>query len=88
VLVEAERSAGPVHRRAADRFHDPSRQIRKVLRHAPVARGGSHVGPGELREALPFVVDEILDLDARTGFEDHDLDAFLRKLVAQGAARA
>ena len=86
VLVEAQRGAGPVRRRAADRLDDPGRQVGEVLGDAPAARRGAHVGPGELGEALPFVVDEVLDLDARAGFEDDDLDALLRELVAERAA--
>ena len=39
VLLEAQRGAGPVHGRAADRLDDPGRQVGEVLRHAPVAGG-------------------------------------------------
>ena len=62
VILEAQRGAGPMHRRAADRLDDPCRQIGEVVRHAPRARRGAHVLPGELRETRPFVVDEVGDL--------------------------
>ncbi len=86
VLLEAQRSASPVHRRAADRLDDPRRQVGKIVRHAPGTRRGAHVLPGELGKARPFVVDEIRDLMASAGFQDHHLDALLRKLVAERAA--
>jgi hypothetical protein len=89
VLVEAQRGAGPVRRRTADRLHDPCRKVRKIPGDAPASRCGAHVGPGELGKALPFIVDEVLQFDARAGLKDHDLDALLRKLVAErSAARA
>ena len=75
--------------RATDGLDDPGGQVGKILRDAPASRGGAHVGPGELGKALPFIIDEVLQLDARAGFKDHDLDALLRKLVAErSAARA
>ena len=54
--------------------------------HAPDAGRGAHVGPGELGEALPFVVDEVLNLVAFAGLQDDDLDALLRELVCERAA--
>ena len=75
--------------RTADRLHDPRRKVRKIFCDAPASRCGAHVGPCKLGKALPFIVDEVLQLDARTGFKDHDLDALLRKLIAErSAARA
>src|ERR1700682_6153937 len=72
--------------RSADRFDDPRRQVGEVFTNAPVAGGGSHVRPRKLRETLPFVVDEVLHLDARPGFKDHHLDTFLSQFVTQRAA--
>ncbi len=75
-----------MHRRSADRFDDPGRQIGEVLGDAPAARGRAHIVPRQLRETLPLIVDEILDLGARTGLKDHDLDALLREFVAERSA--
>ena len=61
-------------------------RLGKSLAHAPGARRGAHVRPGELGEALPFVVDEVLDLVARAGLEHDHLDALLRELVGERAA--
>ena len=72
--------------RAADGLDDPGRQVRKILRHAPVAGGGALVLPGELGKRIPLVIDEILVFVAGARLEDDDVDAFLRKLVAQRAA--
>src|SRR6267154_3470182 len=72
--------------RSADRFDDPRRQVGEVSTNAPVAGGGSHVRPRKLRETLPFVVDEVLHLDARPGLKDHHLDTFLSQFVTQRAA--
>src|ERR1700716_2332804 len=72
--------------RSADRFDDPRRQVGEIFTNAPVAGGGSHVRPRKLRETLPFVVDEVLHLDARPGLKDHHLDTFLSQFVTQGAA--
>src|SRR3979490_2035273 len=72
--------------RSADRFDDPRRQVGEIFTNAPVAGGGSHVRPRKLRETLPFVVDEVLHLDARPGLKDHHLDAFLSQFVTQRAA--
>jgi hypothetical protein len=69
--------------RAADRFDDPGRQIGEITRHLPASGGGAHVGPGELGEAVPFVVDEVLELVPVAGLEDHGFDALLGKLVAE-----
>jgi hypothetical protein len=47
------------------------------------------VEPGQLAEAFPFVVDEILGQVAPARFQRHDLDALLRQFVRQHpAARA
>src|SRR5262245_39291247 len=89
MLVEAQRCAGPVRCRTAYRLHDPRWKVWKVRGDAPASRRGTHVGPGELGKAFPFVVDEVLEFDARAGLKDHHLDAFLSKLIAQrSAARA
>ena len=58
----------------------------KVLVHAPGPGRGAHVRPGELGEARPFVVDEILDLVAAARLEDDGLDALQRELGAERAA--
>ena len=59
------------------------------MRHPPGSGGRAHVLPGELGEARPFVVDEVRNLVAVAGLEDHDLDALLGELVAEcSAARA
>src|SRR6476646_9071626 len=86
MLVETQRSAGPVYGRAADGLDDPGRQRREVLGNLPASGCRARVLPGELGEAVPLVVDEVLVLDARAGFQDHDLDALLRELVAERAA--
>ncbi len=89
VVLKAQRGAGPVDRGAAHRLDDPGRQAREVLRHPPVAGGGAGVHPGELAEAVPFVVDVVLRQVAPAGLERHDLDALLRQFVGQHpAARA
>src|ERR1700692_222975 len=75
-----------MHRRSTDRFDDPGRQIGEIPGDAPVARGGAHIRPRQLRETLPLIVDEILQLGARTGLKDHDLDTLLGKLVAERSA--
>src|SRR6202158_4437821 len=75
-----------MHRRSADEFDDPRRQVGEILGSAPVAGCGSHILPRKLRETFPFVVDEVLHLDARPGFKDHHLDAFLSQFVTQSAA--
>ena len=86
VLVEPQRCARPMHRRSADRFDDPGRHIGEIPGDAPVARGRAHIRPCQLREAFPLIVDEILQLGARAGLEDHDLDAFLGEFVAERSA--
>src|SRR5262249_34260837 len=86
VVLQTERGARPMHRRAADRLDDPGRQIGKVAVHTPRARRRAHVLPGQLREAIPFVVNEILDLKALAGFENDDLDALVREFVGERAA--
>ncbi len=73
-------------RGSADRLDDPGRQIGEVLVHPPAAGGRSHVRPCELGEARPFVVDEIREVVTLAGFEHDDLDALLRKFVAERAA--
>src|SRR6202000_1955559 len=89
VLVEAQRGTSPMYRRAADRLDDPRRQGRKILRDPPGARSGARIGPGDLGETVPLVIDEIVVLDARTGLENDDLDTLLRQLIAERAtARA
>src|SRR5262249_54064173 len=60
--------------------------VGKILCDPPASGCGAHVGPGELGKALPLIVDEVLQFDARAGFKDHDLDALLRKLVAERSA--
>ncbi len=86
VFLEAQGRTGPVRRRTAHCLDDPSRKVGKVLRDTPAAAGRAVVEPGELGEAVPFVVDEILVFDTRTGLEHDDVDAFLRQLVAERAA--
>ena len=56
------------------------------MRDPPASRSGAHILPGQLGEAVPFVVDEILDLVPVAGLEDHDLDALLGELVAERSA--
>ena len=71
--------------RSADRFDDPRRQVGEIFGDAPVAGGGSHIRPRKLRETFPFVVDEVLQLDARPSLKHHHFDAFLRQFTAQRA---
>ncbi|ESZ10363.1 hypothetical protein X735_28970 [Mesorhizobium sp. L2C085B000] len=61
-------------------------QIRKILRHPPVAGRRALVRPGELAEGTPLVIDEILVFVTRAGLEDDDIDAFLGEFVAERAA--
>src|SRR6185312_1242871 len=75
-----------MHGRSADRLDDPCRQIWKVAGDTPGAGRRSHVGPRQLREALPFIVDEVLDLGAWSGLKDHHLDTFLSELIAERTA--
>ena len=57
--------------------------------HPPAAGSRAHVLPGELGEARPFIVDEVLEVVALARFENDDFDALLRELVAERApARA
>ena len=86
VLLKPQRRAGPVRRRAADRFHDPRRQIGEILGDAPRARRRARIGPRELREARPFVIDEILVFVALARLEDHHVDALLGQFVAERPA--
>ena len=86
VLLKAQRSAGPVGRCSADCLDDPGGQVGEILRHPPVTGGGAIVEPGELAERVPFVVDEVLVLDALAGFQDDDVDALLGQFVAERAA--
>jgi hypothetical protein len=72
--------------RSTDRLDDPRRQVGEILGDAPVAGCGSHILPRQLRETFPFVVDEVLQLDARPGLKDHNLDALLGQFVTQRAA--
>jgi hypothetical protein len=72
-------------RRAADRLDDPGGKARKVGCNAPAARRGALIEPGKLAERRPFVIDEILVLDAGSGLEANDLDSFLRQLVGKRA---
>ena len=89
VFIEAQRRTGPVHGRAADRLDDPGRQIGEVMRDPPASRSGAHILPGQLDEAVPLVIDEILHLVPVAGLEDHDLDALLGEFIAERAtARA
>ncbi len=86
VILEAQAGAGEMRRRAADRLDDPRRQVGEVARHPPRPGGGAHVEPGELGEAFPLVVDEVLGLVVAAGFEGDDGDALLRQSVAEHAA--
>ncbi len=86
VLLEAQGRTGPVCRRAAHCLDDPGGQVGKVLRDAPAAASRAVVKPGKLGKTVPFVVDEILVFNTRTGLEHDDVDALLRQLVAERPA--
>ncbi len=86
MLLDAQRGAGPVDGRAADRLDDPGRQPGEVARDPPASRGRARVEPGDLAEHLPFVIGEIRDLMPSAGFEDHRVDAFQRQLRAERSA--
>lgn len=86
MLLEAQRSAGPVRGRAADRFHDPGRQVRKIPGYAPVARSRALVFPGELGKGVPLVIDEVVEFVACAGLQDDDVDALLGEFIAERAA--
>ncbi len=90
VRLEAQRDAGPVDGRAANRLDDPRRQVRIGLGVMPAAGRDPLVEPRDLAEHRPFVVLEVGLRIVLAGLENHDLaDAPLRQLVGQrGAARA
>ncbi len=58
----------------------------EVLVNPPAAGGRPHVLPGELGEAGPLVVDEVLVFVTLASLQRDDLDALLRKLIAESAA--
>src|SRR5690606_33538494 len=70
----------------ASRLHDPGGQAGKIVRHAPASRRGALVEPGELRETVPFVIDEVFEFVAFSRFQNNDIDAFLGQFVAERAA--
>src|SRR3546814_12870050 len=75
-----------MHGRAADRLDDPCRQPGEIPGDAPAPRRRALVEPGDLAEARPLVIDEVLDLVAPARLENHHRDALLRQLVAERAA--
>jgi len=74
--------------RAAHCLDDSGRQVREIARNAERARSGAHVGPGQLAEACPFIVDEVRDLVPGAGLENDRLDALEREFGAQRAPPA
>ena len=76
MLLESQRCACPVRGCAANRLDDPGRQVRKVLRDTPATAGRAVVQPGELGKTVPFVIDEVAVFDARSRFQNDDVDAF------------
>ena len=58
----------------------------EVLVNPPVAGGRPHILPGELGEARPLVVDEVLVFVALASLQHDNLDALLRQFVAKRAA--
>ncbi len=86
VLLEAQRGAGPMHGRAADRLHDPGGKAREILGDPPGARRGPLVEPGNPGEHRPFVVLEILHLVAPARFQADDAHALLGEFVGERAA--
>ncbi len=86
VVLEPERRPGPVYGRATDRLDDPGGQAGEILRHPPGARGRPRVGPGELAEARPFVVDVVAGQVAPARLERDHVDTLLRELVRQRSA--
>jgi hypothetical protein len=73
-------------RRAAHRLDDPGRQVGEVLGHPPGSGGRAGVGPGELGEARPFVIDEILDRMPGARFEHNDIHSLLGQFIAKRSA--
>ena len=86
MVLEPDRGPGPMRGGAAHGLDDPRRQAAEVAGHPPVARRLAGVRPGELREAVPLVVDIVLGKVAPAGLEGHDGNALLRQLVGERAA--
>ena len=86
MLLEAQRSAGPVRACTSNRLADPGREFRKILGNAPASGGRALVEPSQLAEGLPFIIDEAGIRLLAACFQHDDLDAFLAQLVGQRAA--
>ena len=84
--LKAQGCTRPMHGGAAHGLDDPGGQAGKVLGHAPVAAGGARVKPGQLAEAVPFVVQVILRQIAAPGLQRDNADALLRQFIGQHAA--
>ena len=54
--------------------------------HTPRARRRAHVRPGQLGEAVPFIIGEIPDFVTFPGLQHHDLDTLLSQFVCERAA--
>ena len=86
VRLDAEAQAVPVHRRAADRLDRPGGLVGGQARGRPVAGGHPLVQPAQLLEGGQLVVVEVVDVEARAGFQHHHIDAALAQLVGHRAA--
>ena len=84
--LNSRRGAGPVYRRSAERLRGPRRQPRVVLGHRPASRRGARIEPSQLYEGFAGVLREGRGGLARSGLEQHDLDAAAREFVGQRAA--
>ena len=86
MFLEAQRCAGPVNGRSANRLHDPGGKACEVFGDAPVARCRAFVEPSKLTEAWPLVVDEVFDCVACARFENDGINAEYRKFRPNSSA--
>jgi hypothetical protein len=57
VILKAQACTRPMGCCAAHGLDDPGGKAGEILCHPPIARGGAGVGPGQLAETFPFVID-------------------------------
>ena len=76
----------PVKRGAAEALAGPRRRGRVVAGDGRGAGAGARVLPGQTVVHRPFVVDEIVHLEARAGLQHDHVDPPARQLVGDGPA--
>ena len=86
VVLEPQRCASPVRRRAAHGFANPRGQVGEVFCQTPAARGGAVVQPCQLTEGFPLVVYEGCSRLHCACFEHNDLDTLLGEFVGERSA--